>query len=49
MITYIQTTHRETTCFIWYTIIYLISMLITYMQTAHRETQLVLYGILKYI
>ena len=26
MITYIQTAHRETKCFIWYTKIYLISI-----------------------
>ena len=26
MITYIQTAHRDTTCFVWYTKIYLISI-----------------------
>jgi hypothetical protein len=49
MITYIQTAHRDTTCFIWYTKIYLISIHDSLHSNSTQTTQHVLYGILKNI
>jgi hypothetical protein len=49
MITYIQTAHRDTTCFIWYTKIYLISIH-DILHSKSTETQHVLsYILIKYI